>query len=81
MTSVLGTPRSSASWLIHLPVPLAPAVSRILSTRYFAGLWILDAEDVAGDFDQVAVQFAAVPLGEDVVQLVVRQSERFFSMK
>jgi serine/threonine-protein kinase len=30
--SVLGTPMSSASWLIHLPVPLAPALSRILST-------------------------------------------------
>ena len=27
---MLGTPRSSASWLIHLPVPLAPAVSRIV---------------------------------------------------
>ena len=33
VTSVLGTPRSSANWLIHLPVPLAPAVSSILSTR------------------------------------------------
>ena len=33
VTSVLGTPRSRASWLIHLPVPLAPALSRILSTR------------------------------------------------
>ena len=28
-----GTPWSSASWLIHLPVPLAPALSMILSTR------------------------------------------------
>ncbi len=33
MTSVLGTPRSRASWLIHLPVPFAPAVSRILSSK------------------------------------------------
>ena len=27
-------------------------------------------EDLAGDFDQVAVEFALVPLGEDVVQFV-----------
>ena len=40
-----------------------------------AGLGVLDAEDVAGDLDQVAVQLAAVPLGEDVVQLVVRQAQ------
>ena len=32
VTSELGTPRSSASWLIHLPVPLAPALSMIRST-------------------------------------------------
>jgi hypothetical protein len=27
-----GTPRSNALWLVHLPVPLLPAASRITST-------------------------------------------------
>jgi hypothetical protein len=43
-----------------------------------APLIVLDAEDVARDLDQVAFQLAAVPLVEDVVQLVVGQAERRF---
>ena len=35
-----------------------------------------DAEDIAGDFDQVTFQFALVPLLKDVIQIVVGQSQR-----
>ena len=38
-------------------------------------VFIFHAEDVARDFDQVAVELAAIPFGEDVVQLVVREAE------
>ena len=75
--SVTGMPRSSALMAVHLPVPFWPAVSRILSTTARAVLVLL-AEDVAGDLDQVAVELALVPLGEDVVQLVGSQAQGIF---
>ncbi len=50
---------------VHLPVPFWPAVSRILSTSGCA-VGVLVGEDVAGDLDEVGVQFALVPLGEDL---------------
>ena len=34
----MATPRSSAVWLVHFPVPLAPALSRINSTSGFLTL-------------------------------------------
>ena len=40
-----------------------------------AGLRIADAEDVAGDLDEIAVQLGAVPGVEDFVQFVVREIE------
>ena len=42
-----------------------------------ARLGILEAQNVARDFDQVAVQFALVPLGEDLVHLFVAQPQPF----
>jgi hypothetical protein len=64
---------------VHLPVPFWPAVSRILSTSGLAVLVLL-GEDVARDFDQVAVEVALVPLGEDFVHLVGAHAEAVFMM-
>ena len=72
--SVTGMPRSSALMPVHLPVPFWPAVSRILSTSGLPSSSFL-AKMSAGDFDQVAVELALVPLGEDFVQ-VRRRSGR-----
>ena len=41
-------------------------------------VFVLYREDVARDFDEVAIELAAVPFGKDVVQLIVREAERFF---
>jgi len=41
----------------------------------------LTLKDVAGDLDQIALQLAAIPVVEDVVQLVVSQAARFLSIK
>ena len=59
---------------VHLPVPFWPAVSRILSTSGGPSV-VFEGEDVAGDFDQVAIEVALVPFGEDVVHLVGGQAE------
>ena len=75
--SVSGMPSSSAATTVHLPVPFWPAASRIRSTTSVAGL-VLVPENVAGDFDEIAVEFAVVPFGEDVVHLVVGHAEAAF---
>ncbi len=38
-------------------------------------VFVFVAEDVAGDFDQVGIEFALVPLAEDLVHLLVGQAE------
>ena len=40
-----------------------------------ARLGIADAEDIAGDLDEVAVQLAVVPIVEDLVEFVVGQAQ------
>ena len=72
--SVTGWPVSSALMTVHLPVPFWPAVSRILSTSGWPSSSFL-AKMSRGDFDQVAVELALVPLGEDVVQFVGGEAE------
>ena len=59
-------PGRSAAMTVHLPVPFWPAVSRIRST---IGLPVSGSlkRDSRGDLDQIAVQRALVPVGEDVV--------------
>ena len=59
---------------VHLPVPFWPAVSRILSTSGVPSVVLL-GEDVAGDLDEVAVEFALVPFGEDLVHFVGGHAE------
>ena len=70
-------PKSSAVTLVHLPVPFCPAVSRILSTIGVPSS-SLNAEDVARDLDEVAVEIAGVPLLEHLVHLVGRHAEQLF---
>ena len=62
---------------VHLPVPFWPAVSRILSIIGCAIVVFL-RENLGGDFDQEAVEFALVPFGEDVVQFVGAQAQTVF---
>ena len=59
---------------VHLPVPFWPAVSRILSTSGVPSVVLL-GENVAGDLDEIGVEFALVPFGEDVVHLVGAHAE------
>ena len=57
--------------------PFGPGdVEDFVDQEAVAALVVLDAEDVAADFDEVALQLAAVPFVEDVVQLVVGQADR-----
>ncbi len=43
--------------------------------QVLAGLLVRDGEDVPRDLDQVTLQFALIPVGEDLVQLLVRQAD------
>ena len=45
--------------------------------HHVLALLVLVSQDVAGDFDEVAVELALVPLGEDVVHLLVAHAEPF----
>ena len=47
---------------------LAGGVEDLVHQRPTVG--VLEGEDVAGDFDEVGIQFALVPFGEDLVHLV-----------
>jgi hypothetical protein len=66
--SVIGMPSSATFITVHLPVPFWPAVSRILSTS--GCRLVLEGQNVARDFDQVAIELALVPFGEDLVHFV-----------
>ena len=52
---------------------LAGGVENLIDQRL--AVLVLLGEDVAGDLDQVAVQLALVPLGEDLVQLIGGQAQ------
>ena len=41
---------------------------------FLAGLFILDAKDIARDLDQIAFQFTSIPFIEDFVQLIIRKT-------
>ena len=62
---------------VHLPVPFWPAVSRILSTSGWPSV-VLEAENIAGDLDEIAVQLAPVPFGEHLVHLVGGHAQPLF---
>lgn len=67
------------SKLAH-PLPGALGASDVqdfVDQEIAAALVVFDAENVAGDFDQVALQFAFVPGFEDVVKFLVGQSAEF----
>ena len=65
--SVTGMPSSSELMPVHLPVPFLPGgVEDLVDDR--SAVFVFLGEDVARDLDEVAVQLALVPLGEDVVQ-------------
>ena len=55
------TPRSRADWLVHLPVPFWPALSRIDSTSGPPVSGSFCREDVGGDLDEVGFEVALVP--------------------
>src|SRR5262249_38666148 len=57
-----------------LPSPLLPGRVKDQLDERFAGFGVLVAKDVARDFDEIAIEPALVPAGEDVVELVDRQS-------
>ena len=40
-----------------------------------AGLFVFHAENVSRDLNEVAIEISSIPLGENVVQFVVRQAE------
>jgi len=52
--------------------PLGPGRIEDQVDQVLTGLVVLDAEDVARDLDQVAVQLPLIPLGEHLVKLLVR---------
>ena len=52
---------------------LAGGVENLIDERL--AVFVLLGEDVAGDFDQVTVQLALVPLGENLVQLIGGESQ------
>ena len=62
----IGMPRSMAFCEVHLPVPFWPALSRMTSTRGLPVSGSILLENVPGDFDQVGVERALVPFGEDL---------------
>ena len=43
-----------------------------------AGFAIFDGEDIAGDFDEVAFEFAFVPFAEDLMEFVVGEADAVF---
>ncbi len=53
---------------VHLPVPFWPGgVENVIHQR--RAVLLLEGQNVAGDFDQVRVEHARVPFGEDLVHL------------
>ena len=63
------------SQLAHpLPGPLGAGLVEDAVDDEVTAVGILDGEDVAGDLDQVAVEFAAVPVAEDFGQFGVGES-------
>ena len=52
---------------------LAGGVEDLVHQRLAVG--VLEGEDVAGDLDEVGVEFALVPFGEDLVHLVGGQAQ------
>jgi hypothetical protein len=70
-----GTPKSSATWLAHLPVPfLLGGVQNLVDQRR-GGLGVGALKDVCGDVDQVAAQLALVPRGELLAHFCRRQAQ------
>ncbi len=56
-------------------------MSRIRSNHVLASFGVFDAEDIAGNFDQVAVEFALIPFGEDIIQFCIAQTESMFEQE
>ena len=53
---------------VHFPVPFWPAASSILSTSG-EPLIVLPGEDVGRDLDEIGIEHAALPVGEDAGDL------------
>ena len=77
VTSVLGTPEIERQLAHPFPGPFGSGdVQNLVDQETIAALIIFDAENVAGDFDQVALQVAVIPFFEDVVEFIVVQSAK-----
>ncbi len=57
---------------------LAGGVENLVHER--RAVRVLEAEDVAGDFDQIGIEFALVPFGENLVHFVGADMPRPFFM-
>ena len=64
-----GTPRSSAVCTVQAPVPFGAGLVEDDVDERLAGLGIDLAQHLGGDLDQVRLELALVPLGEDVGDL------------
>ena len=60
-----GTPKSNALWLVHFPVPFCPAESKNHIDHRIACFRILLRENISSNLDQVAIQLAIIPFGEN----------------